>query len=258
MYPYGNFRKYYQARGAGRWADARLSVLPRDLFCDKEVADLGCNDGTLTLLLGYHYNPASILGVDIDYTLINRAVENWAALEHWHDRSEEIDTILSEIATLPLSYRLQVQETGELDALRHLRLQQLGPRAARFPANVSFLVGDVLTCELPSCLDTVLSLSTSKWIHLNWGDAGLRRLFAVAHSALRPGGHFVFEPQPWASYKKLKNQSLTYRTHYDEIRMRPKDFASALAEVGFEEVRTVGPQEGKEKFRRAITIFRKR
>ena len=35
--------------------------------------------------------------------------------------------------------------------------------------------------------DVVSCFSTSKWIHLNFGDAGLKRLFARAHACLRKG-----------------------------------------------------------------------
>ena len=257
LYPYGNFLRYYESRSPDRWKDARLAVLPRELFEDKEVADIGCNDGTLTLLLAYHYNPVSVVGLDIDYRLINRAVEQWAVLERWHDYSSDADALLSEIATLPLSYRLLFQETGDLDALRQKKETSLGPKAPRFPGNVSFLVGNVLDTPLPGPFHTVLCLSTSKWIHLNWGDAGLHQLFTTVHSSLHTGGHFVFEPQPWSSYKKLKNQSLRMRSNYDAIEMKPEDFEAAIVALGFEVTGRGAPLQGKDKFKRPITIYRK-
>jgi hypothetical protein len=36
--------------------------------------------------------------------------------------------------------------------------------------------------------DAVLCLSTSKWMHLNHGDEGIKRLFSRVFTALKPGG----------------------------------------------------------------------
>jgi 7SK snRNA methylphosphate capping enzyme len=49
-----------------------------------------------------------------------------------------------------------------------------------------------------------MCLSTTKWIHLNWGDDGIRRLFQKVYSMLRLRGYFILEPQNWKSYKKKK------------------------------------------------------
>jgi hypothetical protein len=44
----------------------------------------------------------------------------------------------------------------------------------------------------------------SKWIHLNGGDAGLKRFFERVYAALVPGGTFVLEAQPRESYIKAR------------------------------------------------------
>lgn len=55
--------------------------------------------------------------------------------------------------------------------------------------------------------DTILCLSMTKWIHINFGDLGIKRLFKKMCSNLNPGGYLILEPQEWRSYKKNKRFS---------------------------------------------------
>jgi 7SK snRNA methylphosphate capping enzyme len=60
------------------------------------------------------------------------------------------------------------------------------------------------------------SLSVTKWVQLNWGDDGIRRLFARIHALLRPGGRLVLEPQAYATYyrrSRLSEVGTHTRTH---------------------------------------------
>ena len=61
--------------------------------------------------------------------------------------------------------------------------------------------------------DVILALSLTKWIHLNWGDAGIKRFFKKIFHHLRPGGKFILEPQPFSSYSKKKKLTVRNQLH---------------------------------------------
>ncbi|CAN7987414.1 unnamed protein product, partial [Ixodes pacificus] len=83
--------------------------------------------------------------------------------------------------------------------------------------------------------DTILCLSLTKWVHLNWGDEGVRRLFKRMFRQLRPGGRMLLEAQPFHSYVKKKKLTETTYKHFHDIRLRPEQFNEYLLspEVGF-------------------------
>lgn len=43
---------YYNKRAYGASGDPRLAVLPRDLFKERRVLDIGCNEGVVTIEIG--------------------------------------------------------------------------------------------------------------------------------------------------------------------------------------------------------------
>ena len=94
--------------------------------------------------------------------------------------------------------------------------------------------------------------SVTKWVHLNWGDAGLKRLFHRLFRCLAPGGVLVLEPQPWRSYHaavhKRDTSAVPFRRYSELLKLRPEAFEAYLTgEVGFELVarlRAAGEGEG--------------
>ena len=82
QYQFGNYTNYYNYRYEKRWQDPRLQAIgTHEYFFNKEVLDIGCNDGSVVLQIAIKYFPFKVVGVDIDYRLINKAVENMRFLE---------------------------------------------------------------------------------------------------------------------------------------------------------------------------------
>lgn len=73
---FGNYDKYYYKRYLEAMKDPRMGVIKKEWFNDKKCLDIGCNDGTLTLLIAVNYQPDLIEGIDIDDKLIKKAVKN--------------------------------------------------------------------------------------------------------------------------------------------------------------------------------------
>uniref|UniRef100_A0A8C7TGU1 RNA methyltransferase n=1 Tax=Oncorhynchus mykiss TaxID=8022 RepID=A0A8C7TGU1_ONCMY len=83
-FQHGNYSRYYGYHGyygyrdgqVGRFEDPRLGLLRPDWFRGKTVLDIGCSTGHLTLAIARHFNPAHILGIDVDGRLVHAARQN--------------------------------------------------------------------------------------------------------------------------------------------------------------------------------------
>jgi 7SK snRNA methylphosphate capping enzyme len=88
--------------------------------------------------------------------------------------------------------------------------------------------------------DTIMCLSTSKYIHLNFGDQGINALFLKVYHQLESGGHFILEPQQWKSYKKEKSRCPQFKEMCESvIQLKPGLFLRYLKEIGFHHVKTI-------------------
>lgn len=106
--------------------------------------------------------------------------------------------------------------------------------------------------------DLILCLSVTKWIHLNYGDAGLKLTFRKIFSQLRPGGKLILELQNWPSYRKKKRMTSQIYDNYRRINFPPQQFADFLLsqEVGFSHYYTLGVTQHLSKgFKRPIFLF---
>lgn len=228
LFLYGNYDRYYGYRN-NREApkeDVRLQafVEQKALIEGKRMLDIGCNNGSLTLLIAERCKPASVVGIDIDRNLIGSARNHLVTMQ---------------------------KTSSDPDALKNVQFRQI---------NYVYQDEELLECEKPQ-YDVIFCLSVTKWIQLNFCDAGLKLAFKRAYRQLNPGGAFILEPQPWDSYKHRKKLSAEISENFKNIQFRPDAFGEYLLgdEVGFREVTElkVSTRAAAKGFRRPIYMFRK-
>lgn len=305
-YQYGNYAgQYCGLQSLHSFLDVRLTVFLRHayLFRDKDMLDIGCNVGHMTLAVAQRLQPRSIVGIDIDRNLIARARRNlamfhripndeisktsmvrklqpgtsaMAATVHsegnanrpsmatkkhkWQRLRDRDRTDTTQSDYFPVSFPIcfggmphlrekaespsaspasggqnsKATETSEkttddnqLVADSTTSPNQIKDSVAKadendvhysnsFPKNVSFrTLNYAVTDESQMCADKqqydlILCLSLTKWIHLNFGDAGLKMTFRRMFNQLRPGGKLILEAQNWASYRKRKKLTVFF------------------------------------------------
>ena len=76
IYEYGNYHSYYQTPNIAKIEDKRFSYFKRNWFEGRDVLDIGCNVGHVTLSIARDFHPRRIIGLDIDGDLIRLAKKN--------------------------------------------------------------------------------------------------------------------------------------------------------------------------------------
>ena len=74
-FSHGNYNRYYGKRNPEE-EDDRLRIFQREWFDAKDVLDIGCNIGHVTLSIARDFGPRNITGMDIDSKLISIARKN--------------------------------------------------------------------------------------------------------------------------------------------------------------------------------------
>ncbi|XP_071494475.1 7SK snRNA methylphosphate capping enzyme-like [Diadema antillarum] len=261
-FQYGNYSRYYGYRNPDS-DDGRIGLFKREWFHGKKCLDIGCNTGHVTLAVAKAFEPTKIVGLDIDGNLIGVARKN---VKHCL-QDQFLDRTGKGKSQFPISMEktygpLAIPSTAEAVSSKVIEC----PVKPSFPANVLFrcanfvLEDDALLSTQKEEFDTILCLSVTKWVHLNWGDAGMKRFFQRIFRALYPGGRLILEPQAWPSYRKKRKMTETTFQHYEQIVFKPHLFKEYLLskEVGFASCEVIGTPLNKSKgFRRPILMFTK-
>lgn len=262
IFPFGNYRNYYGYRiGQDMEEDPRLKVMKKEWLEGKDCLDIGCNNGCITIQIARKFHCKSILGVDIDSNRIEDAywhLRKFAKMDEFEKKqgrtsrskvSEDANGLGNNAAASSddeTKQSLRSCSSEERDLFDIVSFQQENFVQSRHPQEKHY--------------DTILCLSVSKWIHLNWGDDGLITLFTKIWRLLNPGGILVLEPQPWKSYQNNYRISETTTENYKKISFRPAWFQEILLDmIGFRTVEDVtsslsGTKSG---FNRPILVFRK-
>uniref|UniRef100_A0AC35GNW5 RNA methyltransferase n=1 Tax=Panagrolaimus sp. PS1159 TaxID=55785 RepID=A0AC35GNW5_9BILA len=238
---YGNFHRYYGNRLKGLQRDPRLDIFKKEWFQRRNILDIGCNAGYLTLSVAKEFEPAWILGIDIDEHLVGVARAN---IRHYCDEKEMI---------------------GKFPASLAVKEEDGGPKVKKFPNNVWFrrqnyvCIMDEEIEQTQEEYDIILALSITKWVHLNWGDDGIKRFFRRAFKNLRPGGRLIVEPQDFITYWKRAKTVDELRENYKKIEFKPEQFKDYLLnEIGFVSFEELSiPQANSKGFERPLQVFRK-
>ncbi|EAT45165.1 AAEL003540-PA [Aedes aegypti] len=349
-YHYGNYDRYYGYRNLNEFIDVRLKVFLRNpyLFRDKDVLDIGCNVGLMTIAVAKMLHTKSITGIDIDEKLIAKARRNLTThvriqpghakhggetklsgekrkrrisrklttgeekslvkeeeapheekpaevpdtaesmpkpetssakkgqhphrrkfpgrhghgkhhMHNHHHNHQRKDPRKGNSEFYPISFPLSLGNLGSKACLL-----EMGAKDHKFPNNVIFkTMNYVLKDESLINYDTqqydlILCLSVTKWIHLNFGDNGLKMAFKRMFNHLRPGGKLILEAQNWASYKKKKKLTDTTCENYKNIEFFPNKFHDYLLspEIGFSHSYPLGiPRHLSKGFRRPIQLY---
>lgn len=271
-FQYGNYCEYYGYRNPS-CEDGRLRVLKPEWFRGRDVLDLGCNVGHLTLSIACKWGPSRMVGLDIDSQLIHSARQN---IRHYLSEELRLPTQTSEgdpgaegkegTTTVRKRGYFPASLTASRGPIAAPQVPLDGADSSVFPNNVVFVTGnyvldrDELVEAQKAEYDVVLCLSLTKWVQLNWGDEGLKRMFRRIYRHLRPGGILVLEPQPWSSYNKRKTLTETTYKNYYRIQLKPEQFSSYLTspEVGFSSYELVAtPHNTSKGFQRPVYLFHK-
>ncbi|XP_062196699.1 probable RNA methyltransferase At5g51130 [Phragmites australis] len=256
VFIYGNYRNYYGYRiDRNVGEDPRLEVFKKEWFEGKDCLDIGCNQGLVTIDLAMKFECRSMLGVDIDSGLIETAKWNLR-------RISRVDKVATK--NVKAQESLNSPSPSSLEEVASEMSNEISYNSKHHDLfqTVSFRCENFVE-SLHGCseqYDTILCLSVTKWIHLNWGDDGLITLFVKIWRLLRPGGAFIMEPQPWTSYKRNRLVSEVAKGNFNTICVYPEKFREILLDkVGFRSAevimgRLVGTVTG---FDRPLEVYHK-
>ena len=265
VYKYGNYAGYYGYRLDASGNDPRIDLLDSKWFTGKKVLDIGCNSGVLTIRLAKKHAVESIYGVDIDKSLISRASKNLeSATASSHPLTRETKPHKHTFhGGGKLSWDVASSSNSELPSISTASSPSSSTIAHHEPT-IGFEAVNYLTKSTePNSYDTILCLSVVKWIHLNWGDAGLRSLLLKVRTELKEDGVFILEIQPISSYRKVKNLTKTIRMNWETNKIKPEGIPELAAQLGLRLLTTIQPspaskgKHGEVGFSRPIHVFQK-
>lgn len=211
------------------------------------------------------FNPASIVGIDIDKRLIDaatssvkRALYNYRVMKKNQDQVQNSQS--ERFTSSSLVPRNIVLNRLLLKPAQPISQPNIDNNSGKFPFNIQFEQADIMNSSSgvsSSSWGVILCMSLTKWIHLNHGDSGLISFFQRLFAMSCPGGRVIIEYQPWKSYIKNRNASDHIKETFKTIKIQPQDFESILSnDIGFRiEYRLGTPLDRATGFNRPILVL---
>jgi len=174
--------------------------------------------------------------------------------------------ILYKLKSLPQSFLINLGLNRKQNLIEKTEKLEnfINKENKKFPQNLIFKQENYLKEFKPNEIakekyDVIFCLNTSKWIHLNFGDNGIKMLFINVYNQLEEKGYFIFQFQNWKSYKKRKNLSKYIHKTFSEIKLKPDNFEEYLQTMlHFKLVKKITlPNNSKKMYERPLFIFQK-
>ena len=159
--------------------------------------------------------------------------------------NNETLNLISELDKLPLSFKLNLKYKYNEQNFINIKSNNIFFKCCNY---ISKLYEN-------EKYDTILCLKITKWIHLNYGDFGIKVLFYNIYKQLKKDGILIIECDAFNRYKKEKK----FKDKIKEIKFFPKDFVCYLENVyEFKFVKTLLlASNSKKNYIRPIHILKK-
>jgi len=269
----GNYNLYYtQLRRSLNQGeiDPRIEALRQHFGATEEGAnsnsilsgykalDIGCNIGVFTLQAVEHLKCASIKGIDIDKSLVQKANAVLKELQ----ANKQLFSKNVDKTVFPFNVSFAHEDIAASSAAdSEQQQQQQQSKQQQESATVDATV-DEKTPNKQQQYNIIFCMSVIKWIHLNQGDAGVMQVFKKIYDLLDDkNGILVLEAQNFKSYKKRKALTPHIASVFPTLKIRPNQFTNILLDkIGFKRSHTlVVKREAQlhKKFNRPITVYYK-
>eukprot|EP01132_Coremiostelium_polycephalum_P004992 gene4992-6216_t len=158
---------------------------------------------------------------------------------------------------IPLSIRLQMQK--QQSTQNQNQKSRYTQNNNNYQNNITFFCQNFLydtKFDVNNSYEVILGLSISKWIHLNWGDEGIKKFFFKVHRLLKDDGIFIFEPQHFKGYSKRKFLTPAIKDNFLNIKLTPEQFPQFLIDqVKFKSFELLYDPSQRKGFDRCIYKF---
>lgn len=182
------------------------------LFTEGTVLDVGCGDGQFSLLFSLIFKPKKLVGIDISKNCLLKASElkNRVLEPDFSGRTSEESEVTRFMAKCPSSL-IQPNKIKHFDPvyrnnfIRDFRKytddKVSKEEAIRLKKGILFKMQNIFNYNESYQFSVILCLSVTKWVALNFGLSGIRKLFDRLKALLEYKGILVMDEPSMISFK---------------------------------------------------------